>query len=213
LRVRTEAKREAILGSAAEVFMEMGYERASMAEIAERSVCSKPTLYSYFPSKAELFMGAIMHKIGGTLVSHIQAALMELPTLAAEDPGPVLMRFGEHFIAAVDSPEAYAFKRLIAATMTDRVDAERFWELGNEQLVKTIEAYLSAATEAGRLKVRNARVAAQQLLALYEAEITWSGPIGFPPELPSETIPELAARAVQVFLAAYGLECELGREK
>jgi TetR/AcrR family transcriptional repressor of mexJK operon len=207
MRVRTEAKREAILESAAQVFMEMGYERASMAEIADRTVCSKPTLYSYFPSKTELFMGAIIHKLGG----QVAAVYNDLPSHAPEEPGPVLTRLGEHHITTIASPEAFAFKSLIVATMTNRDDAERFWELGNKRLVEIIETYLIAATEAGRFNIQNARVAAQHLLALYEAEVNWSGPAGFSPNLSLEMIREAAERAVQVFLAAYGVESEEGR--
>lgn len=202
MRVRTEARREAILESAAQVFMEMGFERSSMAEIADRAVCSKPTLYSYFPSKTELFMGAIIHKLGG----QVAAVYYDLPSYAPEEPGPVLTRLGEHHMTTIASPEAFAFKRLIAATMTDRDDAERFWALGNKRLVEIIETYLIAATEAGRLKVQNTRVAAQHLLALYEAEVIWSGPIGFAPNLPLEMIRQAVERAVKVFLAAYGVE-------
>jgi AcrR family transcriptional regulator len=178
-----------------------------MAEIADRTVCSKPTLYSYFPSKAELFFGAINHQLGG----QVAVAYMDLPSLAPEEPGPVLTRLGEHHIATIASPEVSAFKRLIAATMTDRDDAERFWELSNKRLVETIEAYLIGATEAGRLKVQNVRVAAQHLLALFEAEVNWSGPIGFPPKLTLEMVRQVAERAVKVFLAAYGVDCEVER--
>jgi AcrR family transcriptional regulator len=212
LRVRTEAKREAILRSAAHVFMKMGYDRTSMAEIADRTVCSKPTLYNYFPTKEELFLAAIRHKIGGQIGGQVEAAFKELQSHAPEEPRPVLTRLGECHITTRIFPDSVAIKRLIVATMTDRADAERFWEMSNKLVVETIETYIIAATEAGRLKVKNARVAAQQLLALYEAEIYWSGPIGFPPDLPSEKIPEVAERAVQVFLAAYGVECEVGRK-
>ena len=55
--------------------------------------------------------------------------------------------------------------------MTNRDDAERFWELSYKRLVETIETYLLAATEAGRLKVRNARGGAQHLLGSYEADM------------------------------------------
>ncbi len=48
--MRTEAKREAILKTAAQAFVELGYERASMSEIAARVGGSKGTLYAYFPS-------------------------------------------------------------------------------------------------------------------------------------------------------------------
>lgn len=201
MRVRTEARREAILETAAQVFMEAGYERASMAEIATRAGCSKPTLYGYFPSKAELFVSVILQRVGGT----VEAAFEELASRVDDDPRQVLSHLGEHFIQVLAAPQTSAFKRLILGTMSDRADAERFWELGNKMAVETIRSYLVAATEAGRLKVGNPLVAAQQLLALYDAEISWGGPVGFAPEMTPEMIRQAARRAVEVFLAAYGV--------
>ncbi|WP_024302915.1 TetR/AcrR family transcriptional regulator [Pseudogulbenkiania sp. MAI-1] len=201
MRLRTEARRETILEVAAGVFMELGYGKASMAEIAVRAGCSKPTLYGYFPSKEELFMSVVHQRLG----SEAEPIFLELPTLGDEEPGPVLTRLGECFINAITLPEAPAFKRLIMTTMTDRADAERCWELGNKQAVQIIEAYLQAATQAGRLKVKNPRVAAQQMLSLFEAEINWGGPIGFAPNLTPEMIHQASTHAVEVFLAAYGV--------
>ena len=150
-------------------------------------------------------MGAIIHKMGGQVAD----VYYDLPSHAPEEPGPVLTKLGEHHIATMASPEVSAIKRLVAATMTNRDEAERFWELSDKRLVETIETYLIAATEAGRFKIENARVASQHLLALYEAELIWSGPIGFS-TLPPDMIRQAAGRAVQVFLAAYGVECEVG---
>ena len=56
MRVRTESKREAILEAASHVFLESGFEGASMAEIAARVGGSKATLYGYFGSKEDLFV-------------------------------------------------------------------------------------------------------------------------------------------------------------
>jgi AcrR family transcriptional regulator len=181
--------------------MEMGYERASMADIAKRAKTTKPTLYGYFPAKADLFMSAIIHCFGDSVVQAYAAP----PSRASEDPRLVLTDFGEQHVAVVASPQAAAFKRLIVGTMTERADAERFWELGSKGVVETIERYLVAATEAGKLKVENPKVAAQQLLSLYEAEITWGGPIGVPLELSPEMIREVTARAVNVFIAVFGV--------
>lgn len=201
MRVRTAARRDAILEMAAQVFMEMGYERASMADIAKRAKTTKPTLYGYFPTKTDLFMSAIIHCFGDSVVQAYSAP----PSRASEDPRLVLTEFGEQHVSVVASPQATAFKRLIAGTMTERSDAERFWELGNKRVVEMIERYLVAATEAGKLKVDNPKAAAQQLLSLYEAEITWGGPIGVPLELTPEMIREITERAVRVFIAAFGV--------
>ena len=155
MRVRTEARRETILNTAAQVFMEMGYERASMAEIAARVGGSKATLYGYFPSKEELFMGVVLHKVG----SKVEPAFRDLPSLAHEDPRRLLTQFGERFLSAILTPEAIGLKRLIIAHMTQSSVMERFWAEGPQKLIDSMETYLEAATTAGRLQVKEPKVA------------------------------------------------------
>lgn len=200
MRVRTEARRAAILETAAQAFMELGYEGASMAQIAARVGGSKGTLYGYFPSKEDLFMGVIMHKVG----DKVDAAFHDLPGRAHDAPRAVLQRLGEGFINAVFAPEAIALKRLVDAQLTNNAAGARFWALGPQQLVETVERYLAAATQTGRLTVPAPDIGARHLLALYEAEAGWRGPPGS--ELgwsPAQTAAAVA-RAVTVFLAAYG---------
>ncbi len=55
MKTKTESKRQAILKAAADVFRDVGFERASMEEIRARIGGSKATLYNYFPSKEKLF--------------------------------------------------------------------------------------------------------------------------------------------------------------
>ena len=54
-----DTKQRAILTHAAGVFADMGMEKASMAQIAERSNISKALLYHYYPSKDALVFGII----------------------------------------------------------------------------------------------------------------------------------------------------------
>jgi len=54
-----EAERKRILEATASVFLEKGYESASTNEIAKRAQTSKQTLYSLFPTKADLFVGVV----------------------------------------------------------------------------------------------------------------------------------------------------------
>lgn len=59
VRVKTDAKRQAFLDAAKEVFQEKSFDRASMFEIAARVGSSKATLYRYFDSKEALFLELI----------------------------------------------------------------------------------------------------------------------------------------------------------
>lgn len=56
---RGEALREHILLAAKDVFLETGFERASMDQIAARAETSKRTLYAHFESKDRLFLAVV----------------------------------------------------------------------------------------------------------------------------------------------------------
>lgn len=55
-----EEKQRGLLDSAAEVFAEMGMEKASMSQIATHAQVSKSLLYHYYPSKSELIFAIIV---------------------------------------------------------------------------------------------------------------------------------------------------------
>lgn len=52
-RARDE-KREAVLRTAVQLFLEQGYHRATLNEVAERLNITKPALYNYFRSKDDI---------------------------------------------------------------------------------------------------------------------------------------------------------------
>src|SRR5262245_30381347 len=59
MRTRTEERRRAIIEAAKKIFLDQGFDAASMSEISERVGGSKATLYGYFPSKEELFIACL----------------------------------------------------------------------------------------------------------------------------------------------------------
>ena len=60
-----------ILWTAKEVFLEMGFERASMDVIAARAQTSKRTLYAHFESKEKLFL-RVIDLVRGLVVSKLK---------------------------------------------------------------------------------------------------------------------------------------------
>ncbi|WP_414058446.1 TetR/AcrR family transcriptional regulator [Rouxiella chamberiensis] len=93
MRTLTEARRQAIIDTATELFQEMGYERTSMNEVARRMGGSKATLYNYFASKEALF-----EKVVRTYSTHLLTAAAD--ELSSYGNGDVtfeqkLTRFGE----------------------------------------------------------------------------------------------------------------------
>ena len=61
---RAAAKRAQITKAAREVFLERGYAATSMDAVTALAGVSKQTLYSYFPSKGELFADFLDGELG-----------------------------------------------------------------------------------------------------------------------------------------------------
>ncbi|PRB71211.1 TetR/AcrR family transcriptional regulator [Arthrobacter sp. MYb213] len=58
-RMPREARRRQLLQAAHQVFVAHGYHGASMDEIAEVALVSKPVLYQHFPGKRELYLALL----------------------------------------------------------------------------------------------------------------------------------------------------------
>ena len=96
MKTKTETKRQAILKAAAEVFREVGFERASMSEIRARIGGSKATLYNYFPSKDKLFF-EVMYQAKELELGAITAAL----NADTDDLKQELLHFGQKLVPAL----------------------------------------------------------------------------------------------------------------
>ena len=77
-RERGHARVAAIMEAALEVFMEKGFDKTTMTEIAARSNTAIGSLYRFFPTK-ETLADALLQRYGEQLVS----ALRELQQQAA----------------------------------------------------------------------------------------------------------------------------------
>ncbi|WP_164569017.1 TetR/AcrR family transcriptional regulator, partial [Pseudomonas viridiflava] len=99
MKVRTESRRTAIVETAASVFLELGYEGASMKEVSTRLGGSKATLYGYFASKEALFVAVV--QLYAT--SHLYNAVADLT--AKSDTGTTLedklLEFGRQMLMIV----------------------------------------------------------------------------------------------------------------
>src|ERR1700736_3620311 len=58
---------ERILDAARKVFLERGFEGASIDEIAEAARSGKPTIYARFPGKEALFTAVVMQSVAANV--------------------------------------------------------------------------------------------------------------------------------------------------
>lgn len=73
-RLPREERRDQLLSTASEVFVDRGYHSAGMDEIADRAGVSKPVLYQHFSSKLDLYL-AVLQQHGDILVAGVRQAL------------------------------------------------------------------------------------------------------------------------------------------
>lgn len=123
---RKRAERQRLMErTAADVFAERGYERASLEEIAARLDLRGASLYHYYPSKEELFLHAVQNATA-EVVARLRAVA------GADAPAADRLRrlFAEQ--ALVEIRDYPSFAPLFLMHLPDPVLAARVRELSRE---------------------------------------------------------------------------------
>lgn len=196
---KTDVKRQHILTVAAQVFLELGFQRTSMAEICARVGGSKATLYNYFPSKEELFF-EIMNLSTEAEFEAVHSAIDP----STEDIAESLRNFGERLLTALYSPEIRASRHL-AISESGHTDLGRLvYERGVQRSQTHVADFIRTAMTLGKLRQADPLVATKHLHSLLEAELIDRFLFQLLGEVCSEEIKEVTERAIAVFMAAYG---------
>ncbi|GLQ91585.1 TetR/AcrR family transcriptional regulator [Dyella acidisoli] len=198
MRKKTEEKRQAIIDTALEVFLELGYEQASMAEIAARVGGSKATLYGYFESKEEMFIEVML----GSAADEIKIAIALLDV--SKPIRETLMNLGKQYLTALLKPQLLAMRRLAMHEAGRSSIGVQFYERGPKHGWSLVTEFLQQAIRLGHLRKCNATVAAAHLRALYEAELLEPSSLGVSVDTSPRNVAKVVARAVDAFMAAYG---------
>jgi len=127
-RARDE-KRDAVLRAAVQLFLEQGYHRATLNDVAERLNITKPALYNYFRSKDEILFEcwslgrercneviAGIDAAGGTGLARLRKLVHAYAALMATDFGASLVRFDPRDLAEKHAAIVRAGKREIDRT-------------------------------------------------------------------------------------------------
>lgn len=199
MRVRTAAKREAILSAAARLFLEQGYERASMNELVKRMGGSKATLYGYFSSKEALF-AAVVQSIATPHLSNAALALQKA-TERDMDLQQALTRFGEDLLQVLmNEASALAVYRMVLSEAGHSDVGQIFHDAGPAESINLLGRLLAAFMEKGQLRKADAHVSAQQLLALVTAEVNARLYQRAPAKVSKAEVRRMSERAIETFL-------------
>lgn len=197
MRKKSEERRQAMIDVAAEVFNEIGFEGASMAEISARIGGSKATLYNYFSSKEEIFVEVMIKQVGCQFEEAFAALRNE------DDLRASLLRLARHYLEVIFRPEVIAVKRL-ASYYAGRADlGPMLYERGPKQGWDKIASFIKVKMDEGKLHGGDAWVAAMQYRALVEAEWMEMRMLNVITEIAPRKLQASAERAVDAFLYLY----------
>lgn len=195
-------KREQILDGAKRVFMEQGFDAASMNDITRAAGVSKGTIYVYFENKEDLF---------GELIQRERLRITESARHALDASASVrnsLHDFGVLFATHISADTTIKAMRMVIA-VNQRMPALACGFLSATPMnpVSVLKSYLDRQVEQGRLDIEDTELAARQFLELATVGLfkhRLFGTMQEPP--PASDIERIVNSGIKVFLAAYGTE-------
>jgi TetR/AcrR family transcriptional regulator, regulator of autoinduction and epiphytic fitness len=161
-----EEKRQAAVQAAMELFLEQGYERTSLQQIAKRADVSTATLFKRYPTKASLFEAMVEEF---WTVDNISGR--KLPT---GDPRAGLRKIGLDYARRMRAPQMAAIYRLIISEALRFPDlGQMLFDKGKGPYLDWLSTYLAAEVNAGTLAVPDLPNTARAFLATIAGQVFW----------------------------------------
>ncbi len=197
-QIRGEAKREAILDAAWDVFREVGYPATSMDEITRRAGGSKVSIYAHFGSKAALFE-AVVHRRATAIAASYSA--VQAQSNGAEE---VVTALATAVVAGMTSPMVKDLHRLaLSAQPGGPRIGSLLYKHGTLLLIQRVAEVFDQLMKSGELVEDDPVAAAEILFGLLLGTGYIRFALGVPDRLTPAAKQERIARAVRVFLATY----------
>src|SRR3954463_5218814 len=136
------SKRRQILDGARKVFMNLGFDGASMGEIARSAGVSKGTLYVYFADKSRLFEAIVEEE-------SLEQGKVAFNLDPQRDVTTTLTEFGEAYIRLLCRPGGGSATRTVMGIAERMPDVgRRFYENVVALTARRLAAYLKARVAA-----------------------------------------------------------------
>ena len=190
-----QEKRALIVAAATALFLQLGYDRTSLARIAECSGVSRATLFKQFPTKAALFDAIVTESWS---------------TADEEDPPPAgnvvdgLGIIGRRYAVLLGRAQMTDLFRIVIAELP------RFPELAHAQFshgkmpyFESVRSYLLAEHEAGTVRIEDVDLAATQFLGMISNYVFWPTLLVPGWEVSAERVAQVVDEAVRTIAARY----------
>jgi AcrR family transcriptional regulator len=191
------AKRRQILDGASKVFMDLGFDGASMGVIARAAGVSKGTLYVYFADKNRLFEAIVEQE-------SLEPSKAVFDLDPERDAAVTLREFGQAYIQLLCRPGGGSAIRTVMAIAERMPDVgRRFYEKVLAHTIHRLAQYLEARVKAGELAIDGCQLAAAQFMQVCQATLFQPFIFQAAPAPSTEQIAKVVDSATRMFLAAY----------
>ena len=191
------SKRRQILDGASKVFMEFGFDGASMGEIARAAGVSKGTLYVYFADKSRLFEAIVEEET-------TEQSKLAFNFDIKRDVPATLREFGLAYIQLLCRPGGGSAIRTVMA-IAERMPevGRRFYEDVLEKNIDSFASYLQVHVKTKELAIDDTQLAASQFMMMCQASLFLPLIFQAAPPPSVERMTEVVESATRMFLAAY----------
>ncbi len=191
------AKRRQILAGASRVFMDLGFDGASMGEIARAAGVSKGTLYVYFADKSRLFEAIVEDEA-------LEQRKVAYNFDSDRDVATTLRDFGQTYIRMLCRPGGGSAIRTVMAIAERMPDVgRRFYHHVIEARINNLAGYLKAHVGTDGLAIEDCQHAAAQFMQMCQASLFLPFIFQAAPPPSPERIAEVVESATRMFLATY----------
>src|SRR3954471_24973552 len=191
------SKRRQILDGAGKVFMDLGFDGASMGEIARAAGVSKGTLYVYFADKNRLFEAIVEHE-------SLEQGRIAFNFDPSRDVETTLKDFGTAYIQLLCRPGGGSAIRTVMAIAERMPDAgRRFYEQVIDLTIKRFRDYLDVHVASGELVIEDSYLASAQFMQMCQSTLFQPHIFQAKPSPSPEQIAKVVDSAMRIFLLAY----------
>lgn len=192
-RLDAEKRRDHIVGMAAPLFLNKGYDNVSIDDIIGVVGGSKATIYAWFGGKEGLFEAVVRQKCQGVTLA------IDVDTKGSLEEQ--LTQIGHSFLAMVLSPPILEFHRLMVSIGRAFPEAGRlFFETGPASAYKIVASWIAKNQKNGRLIEEDPYRLAVLFLDMLIGEHQLSWLTSVPRAARRDKIDETVRIAVKVFL-------------
>lgn len=151
--------RKLILQAARQLFLQDGYEKVSIRNIADAIEYSPATIYLYFKDKNELLF-ALHQEAFGKLIEEFQ------PVFTVQDPFERLIKMGQQYIHfAMENPELFDLMFIMTAPLEALACHNEVWDDGRRAFGLLISV-VQDCVDAGVFKHQDAERAAMMIWSM-----------------------------------------------